>query len=71
MPDTEHAAHSFKHRHNADGSVDSICLRCFLTAGSARCLPDLKRMEDGHLCKPLWDEHTSSLSEVLQVAANL
>jgi hypothetical protein len=42
---------TFAYRTNADGSIDSICLDCFLTAGSAQWLPDLKEIEKDHDCK--------------------
>jgi hypothetical protein len=42
------ASTSFAYRTNADGSIDSICLDCFLTAGSAQQLPQLKELEKDH-----------------------
>ena len=42
---------TFAYRTNADGSIDSICLDCFLTAGSAQWLPNLKEIEKDHDCK--------------------
>jgi hypothetical protein len=40
----------FHHRVNADGTVDSICLRCYLTAGSARDETALHALETAHRC---------------------
>ena len=59
---------TFAYRTNADGSIDSICLDCFLTAGSARRLSDLKEIEKDHHRKKshlenlLFDEFWSSPS---------
>lgn len=44
----------FIHRLNKDGSVDSICTRCFVTVGSVRGTstePELERSEVLHDCK--------------------
>jgi hypothetical protein len=43
----------FCHRHNKDGTVDSICMKCFLTAGNAICEETLARLESEHICNPL------------------
>jgi hypothetical protein len=40
----------FHHRVNVDGTVDSICLRCYLTAGSARNESELPALEAAHVC---------------------
>ena len=40
----------FHHRLNADGTVDSICLRCFLTAARADIGSDLQELEAAHQC---------------------
>jgi hypothetical protein len=40
----------FNYRVNADGTIDSICLRCYLTAGSAKNEADLREREDAHRC---------------------
>ena len=42
----------FPHRRKADGSFDSICLKCLLTIASARTEADLKRHEENHICNP-------------------
>jgi hypothetical protein len=42
----------FPHRRNADGSFDSICLKCLLTIATARTEADLKRHEENHICIP-------------------
>lgn len=44
--DSESAA--FAYRTNANGSIDSICLDCFLTVGNAQQLSELKDIEKDH-----------------------
>ncbi len=38
----------FSYRTNPDGTVDSICMSCYLTAASARLSDELKQGEDLH-----------------------
>ena len=40
----------FPHRHNADGSYDSICTTCFATVGSAQKEGELTFYELVHTC---------------------
>ena len=40
----------FHHRVNADGTIDSICLSCFLTAAKADIGSDLQELEAAHQC---------------------
>lgn len=42
----------FPHRFNRDGTVDSICPRCYVTVGSAAIEDGLKPMETAHVCNP-------------------
>jgi hypothetical protein len=42
----------FVHRHNRDGSYDSICPRCAATAASATVEADLADGERLHECNP-------------------
>lgn len=42
----------FAHRHNLDGTFDSICTRCFQTVGNARDEAKLERAEERHVCDP-------------------
>jgi hypothetical protein len=50
----------FHHRKNTDGSVDAICLNCFMTAATAASLEELRKMEleHGNFCQskkcPVW-----------------
>ncbi len=41
---------SFRHRKNQDGSWDSICLRCYLTAAHSYSEKPLLSVETGHHC---------------------
>lgn len=40
----------FPHRTNRDGTIDSICPRCFATIGKSHWEIDLERMEADHMC---------------------
>ena len=44
---------AFKHRHNRDGSWDSICMKCFLTVETAMQEEDLAGAERSHDCAEL------------------
>jgi hypothetical protein len=41
---------SFRHRENEDGSWDSICMRCYLTAAHSYAEQQLHSVESGHHC---------------------
>ncbi len=41
---------TFRHRHNHDGSWDSICLKCFRTVWTSEKEDDLKWNEQSHNC---------------------
>jgi hypothetical protein len=43
----------FPHRHNCNGSHDSICTRCQLTVASVRNETDLALYEFDHTCSPI------------------
>ena len=47
----------FSHRRNNDGTIDSICTRCYLTAGTARDESQLPEIEHSHTCDPVWLLH--------------
>ena len=51
-PRAAHHAERFHHRENSDGTFDSICLRCFLTVGSAESEEFLLVPETQHICRP-------------------
>ena len=42
----------FVHRENSDGTIDSICLICFLTVATAQTEPELVSVEASHQCDP-------------------
>ena len=41
---------NFPHRHNSDGTFDSICARCFITVATENNQADLVEWENAHLC---------------------
>jgi len=43
--------HQFPHRHNADGTYDSICPVCFRTVGTHRVETVLLKYEEEHVCR--------------------
>lgn len=47
---TDREFRRFVRRHNQDGTVDSICLRCFLTIGTAHDQSALQEFETTHQC---------------------
>lgn len=52
MPTPRHSATWFAHRFNANGTIDSICPRCYATVGTSSWEADLERMEADHICDP-------------------
>jgi hypothetical protein len=40
----------FPHRHNHDGSYDSICRHCFATVGTRKTEEELIAIEAKHVC---------------------
>ena len=42
---------SFAYRRNRDGSIDSICLTCYLTAATAHNEAELHEQEKFHDCQ--------------------
>jgi hypothetical protein len=40
----------FPHRHNLDGSHDSICVNCFRTVSSTQREIELEAIEKKHVC---------------------
>ena len=43
----------FPHRHNPDGTFDSICSRCLVTVATERLESDLQGAEGTHVCSDL------------------
>ncbi len=46
----EYTMANYARRQTDDGSVDSICLFCFLTVGNAKTEEELETMEASHNC---------------------
>jgi hypothetical protein len=44
----------FPHRHNANGTHDSICEACFATVAMVQNEWELAAYESAHICDPLW-----------------
>jgi hypothetical protein len=42
------------HRRNKDGTIDSICPRCYLRVGTALNESELPKIEHSHTCNPDW-----------------
>jgi hypothetical protein len=59
-------AQSFRHRENQDGSWDSICLRCYLTAAHSYAEQPLTAVESQHHC----DETSWLFKEPILAAAH-
>ncbi|MGB6692249.1 MAG: hypothetical protein WBE76_30770 [Terracidiphilus sp.] len=55
MPSSEQL--KFAHRFIPDGTVDSICPRCFVTVGPAANETDLVPKEEQHVCDPFLVAH--------------
>ena len=52
MPTKHFVYFEFPHRMKKDGTIDSICPRCFETVGCSTWEADLDRMEAAHACDP-------------------
>jgi hypothetical protein len=50
MPANHFVYFEFPHRMNKDGTIDSICPRCFTTIGCSTWEAELDRMEAAHKC---------------------
>jgi hypothetical protein len=47
-----YTSNPFAHRTNRDGTIDSICKKCFMTVGTAEEVEALKVLESSHVCDP-------------------
>lgn len=47
----------FPHRHNLDGSYDSICTVCFITIARVRNEQELAQSETDHVCSSIRLHH--------------
>ena len=52
MSEIDTRTQRFPHRANRDGTIDSICPRCFVTVGTSNWEPELERLESAHVCEP-------------------
>jgi hypothetical protein len=43
----------FPHRHNRDGSHDSICTACLATVATVLIEEELRSYESAHVCDPM------------------
>ena len=50
MPSNQFVHFEFPHRMNKDGTIDSVCPRCFVTVGRSTWEAELDRMEAAHTC---------------------
>jgi hypothetical protein len=60
----------FAHRPNADGTIDSICPRCFLTIATATKEADLLQSEMGHDCDPQLIARYEALKSAPRIGAH-
>jgi hypothetical protein len=42
----------FPRLRNADGTFDSMCIKCFASVARSKQEADLEGMEDAHVCRP-------------------
>jgi hypothetical protein len=49
---TAHSNANFPHRHNKDGSYDSICTTCHATVATVNRETELAQYEHSHACNP-------------------
>jgi hypothetical protein len=57
---------AFSHRHNRDGSHDSICVKCFATIATERIEEMLAESEQKHVCRwnpMLYTKHANRLAQ--------
>jgi hypothetical protein len=51
---------AFPHRRNSDGTIDSICKRCFVTIATEATDAELEGAERAHICQgfdAVWMNH--------------
>lgn len=54
-----HQTRRFPHRHNRDGSHDSICISCYSTVASVQDEADLAQHEQDHVCDMVFLDYAS------------
>jgi hypothetical protein len=52
MPNSDTVTRHFPHRTNPNGTIDSICPRCYETVGTSTWESDLEHCEAAHVCEP-------------------
>jgi len=52
MSEIDTRTQRFPHRANRDGTIDSICPRCYETVGTSTWESDLEHCEAAHVCEP-------------------
>ena len=61
----------FFHRRNKDGTIDSICTRCFMSAGTALNESELSEIEHNHTLRSLLAASLATAIRLKQVFAPL
>jgi hypothetical protein len=61
----------FCYRQNPDGTWDSICLHCFMTAASTPREDELQTLERRHICSPQSAYEATVLRETLVTLRDL
>jgi hypothetical protein len=54
----------FPHRHNRDGSYDSICISCYATVASVQNEADLAQLEQDHVCNMVFLDYAGQCCRV-------
>ncbi len=62
---------TFPHRHNIDGTYDSICTTCFATVATQRVEEDLALPEQIHVCDPFVLETRSLFKDLSKISREL
>lgn len=54
---------AFARRENSDGTIDSICRRCYVTVRTSISASELESAEKAHVCDPSLLAHWSEIQE--------
>ena len=66
-----HRLGNYFHRHNRDGTHDSICTGCYITIVTASEESHLPKIEDAHVCDPVRLSHIRKYTHYAVIALNL
>lgn len=55
---------AFARRENSDGTIDSICRRCYTTVRTSFSEPELECAEKAHVCDPSLLAHWNEIREL-------